>query len=72
LVPEIVLSLTQLVGGSLENIDAKLAVAKERTQNLQEIITGLAPSTGGLPDADSDKIPEPLADQEASPEEEKV
>jgi hypothetical protein len=57
LVPEIVLSLSQLTGGSIENVDAKLAVAKERTQNLQEIITGIAPSTGGLPTADTDQLP---------------
>jgi len=63
LVPEIVLSLSQLTGDSIENIEAKLAVAKERTQNLQEVITGIAPSTGGLPTVDTDPIPEPVADQ---------
>lgn len=67
LVPEIVLSLSQLTGGSIENIEAKLAVAKERTQNLQEIITGIAPSTGGLPSIDTDQAPEPMADQAATP-----
>jgi hypothetical protein len=49
LVPEIILSLSQLTSGSIENIDAKLAMAKERVQNLQEIITGIAPATGGVP-----------------------
>lgn len=69
LVPEIVLSLSQLTSGNIENIDAKLAVAKERTQNLQEVITGIAPTTGGLPTVDTDQLPEPMADQGATPEE---
>jgi len=64
MVPEIVYSLSQLTNGSIENIDAKLAVAKERTQNLQEIITGIAPSTGGLPTVDADPVPEPMSNQD--------
>lgn len=57
LIPEIVLSLTQLTGGSIENVDAKLAVAKERVQNLQEIITGMAPTSGVAPSADVETVP---------------
>lgn len=69
LVPEILLSLSQLTSGSIENIDAKLAMAKERVQNLQEIITGIAPATGGLPQAGKME-PEQMGDEpedEANP-----
>lgn len=49
MIPEILNSITQITDGNIENTEAKIAIAKERVQNLQEIITGMAPG-GDVPE----------------------
>ena len=56
MLPEIIISLKSLSQSPIDNVDAKIAIANTRIQNLQQLVVGLAPESGVSDAEDMDNM----------------
>lgn len=68
LLPELLQSMKALSESPIQNMDAKIAIANERVQNLQQVVVGLAPQ-GDIEQPQTDMTDQELpAEQSPDPE----